>query len=123
MSLTSCRHNSNHKVKISRLLIHENSCPDKLKNPLATCPFNALHKFAPRNLEAHKKVCPNKPQVDENLEKELREFLANKLLSKEITKVTESDASQVNNSNNSTSCQNKIEGKFLFNLKKTNLRL
>jgi hypothetical protein len=88
MSLVQCRYNPNHQMKSSRLLIHEDKCPDRNSKLLKMCPYNPLHKVAPFNLESHKRDCPQRPKVDENLEKELKEYLRAQ--------------SQLNHNNNST---------------------
>jgi hypothetical protein len=75
MSLVSCRYNTNHKMKTSRLLIHEDSCPDRIGKMLKVCPFNPVHKVSPNNYESHKKACPQRPIVDQNLEKEMKEHI------------------------------------------------
>jgi len=63
-------------MKTSRLLIHEDNCPDKKSKVLKMCPFNPMHKMNPETYESHKKVCPQKPIVDKEIEKELKEYLA-----------------------------------------------
>jgi hypothetical protein len=86
MNLVSCRHNPNHKVKPSKLLIHEGNCPDRSKRPLSVCPYNPIHKVLPENIENHKRDCPNKPKVDKETEKEIREYIKSK--NAEKTKTT-----------------------------------
>lgn len=78
MSLASCRYNPNHKMKQTRLLIHEEQCPDKKGKVLKTCPFNPIHKVSPDNYDKHKKSCPNAPKVDKDLEDEMREYIRNR---------------------------------------------
>lgn len=82
MSIVQCRYNPNHKMKISRLLIHEDSCPDSKGKLLLSCPYNPVHKLKPGNFENHKKECPQRPKVDEQLEKEMREFMKNQTKTK-----------------------------------------
>lgn len=119
MNLTPCRHNPNHKVKISRLLIHENSCPERLTNPLATCPYNAIHKFPHSKLEHHKSACPNKPQVDKDVERELREFLAKQSSSKGNnsnnikTNISEINGNSINSINNQNRTNNENKNSII----------
>ncbi len=75
-------------MKSSRLLIHEDKCPDRNSKILKMCPYNPMHKVSPFNFEAHKRECPQRPKVDENLERELKEYLKTQC--------------HLNNNNNST---------------------
>lgn len=75
MSLVACRYNANHKMKSSRLLIHEDQCPDRKSKVLKICPFNPVHKLAPESFEKHKRECPHRPVIDTELEQELKEYL------------------------------------------------
>jgi len=63
-------------MKTSRLLIHEDSCPDKKSKFLKMCPYNPIHKMNPESYENHKMICPQRPIVDKAIEKELKEYLA-----------------------------------------------
>jgi len=88
-------------MKASRLLIHEDQCPDKHLNILKTCPYNPVHKLPLGSYVKHKKECPQRPQVDEDLEKELREYL-NQKGAKKFSNTTSSipiNEATVNNSN------------------------
>lgn len=80
MSLTQCRYNTNHKVKVTRLLIHEDSCPDRIKSNLKVCPYNPIHKVSVDKYEGHKRICDQRPKIDEDLEKEMKEYIKNKHL-------------------------------------------
>lgn len=75
--MISCRFNPNHKMKPSKLLPHEERCPDRRNKIFKTCPYNPLHKVGQENYDKHKRDCPDRPQVDENVEKELLDYLAN----------------------------------------------
>jgi hypothetical protein len=67
-------------VKQTRLLIHEDTCPDRIKSNLRICPYNPIHKISAEKYESHKKVCDQRPKIDEDLQKEMREFIKNKNL-------------------------------------------
>lgn len=77
MNLVACRYNPNHKMKQTRLLIHEESCPDKKGKNLKMCPYNPVHKVAPENYERHKQICDQRPKVDPEVEQELKAYLKN----------------------------------------------
>ena len=77
MNLVACRYNPNHKMKQTRLLIHEEQCPDKKGKNLKMCPFNPIHKVTVENYERHKQSCDQRPKVDAALEMELKEYLKN----------------------------------------------
>ena len=70
-----CRYNSNHKMKPSRLLIHEQKCPDRLKKQdlYRLCPYNPNHKIEKEKYEKHILECENKPKItleeQENVER------------------------------------------------------
>lgn len=85
MSLVACRYNPNHKMKPTRLLIHEGQCPDRYNKVLKVCPYNPVHKLSPEMYEKHKKECPQRPKIDEDVEKELKEYLQAKANCKVIT--------------------------------------
>lgn len=92
MSLVQCRYNPNHQMKSSRLLIHEDKCPDRNSKMLKMCPYNPIHKVSPFNYESHKRECPQRPKVDENLERELREYLRSQSeMNNNSTKVNTND--------------------------------
>ena len=66
--LVSCRYNKNHKVKRSRLVIHEYKCPDKDRNPdIIVSPFDPNEKINIKNYEKHCKKY--EPKIDEDLKK------------------------------------------------------
>jgi hypothetical protein len=77
-NLVACRYNPVHRMKSSRLLVHEEKCPDRRNKVLKICPYNPVHKVTPDQYEKHKRQCHNKPQVDPELEKELKDYLRNK---------------------------------------------
>jgi hypothetical protein len=77
MNLVACRYNPNHKMKQTRLLIHEEQCPDKKGKNLKMCPYNPIHKVTVENYERHKQSCDQRPKVDAALEMELKEYLKN----------------------------------------------
>ena len=70
-----CRYNPNHKMKPSRLLIHEQKCPDRLKKQdlYRLCPYNPNHKIEKEKYEKHILECENKPKItleeQENVER------------------------------------------------------
>ena len=76
--LVSCRYNKNHKVKKSKLFIHECKCSDKNNSNVVSCPFNSNHKINIKNLEKHKKICENKPKINNDFENKLNMFLNGK---------------------------------------------
>jgi hypothetical protein len=78
MNLVSCRYNPSHKMKITRLLVHENNCPDRRNVSLMVCPYNPLHKLSPEKYENHKSECPYRPKVDQSSEDLLCKFLEEK---------------------------------------------
>ena len=65
MSLVECRFNPNHKVKKSRILIHEMKCPDKIKkqNEFKLCPYNPYHYIKNELFEKHKLECDSRPKI------------------------------------------------------------
>ena len=75
MNMAVCRYNPNHKMKPSRLLIHEQKCPDRLKKQdlYRLCPYNPNHKIEKEKYEQHILVCENKPKItleeQENIER------------------------------------------------------
>jgi hypothetical protein len=77
MNLVACRYNPNHKMKQTRLLMHEETCPDKRGKNLKMCPYNPIHKIAPENYERHKQICDQRPKVDPQVEQELKAYLRN----------------------------------------------
>lgn len=103
MSLVKCRYNPNHQMKSSRLLIHEDKCPDRGSKILRACPYNPVHKVTPFNFEAHKRECPQRPIVDGNTERELKEYLRLKSeMSFNTTKITSNARTTISNEENLT---------------------
>ena len=88
MNLVSCRYNPNHKMKQTRLLIHEDTCPDSKGKTLKMCPFNPVHKLTPENYERHKQTCDQRPIVDKALEDELKEYLRSQIVEKNKPKIS-----------------------------------
>jgi hypothetical protein len=75
MNLVLCRYNPSHKMKVGKLLMHEDKCPDRHSKVLKMCPYNPLHKISPDNYENHKRICSNRPIIDKELQSDLKEFL------------------------------------------------
>ena len=74
--LVCCRYNKNHKVKRSRLVIHEYKCPDKDRNPdIIVSPFDPNEKINIKNYEKHCKKY--EPKIDEDLKKSIKEYIDN----------------------------------------------
>ena len=74
MNFSICRYNKNHKVKSSRIDIHEQKCPDRLKyqNKFKLCPYNPSHKIEKEYYEKHVLECPNKPKLTYEEEEDLK---------------------------------------------------
>ena len=70
-----CRYNKAHKVKRSRLFIHEMKCPDAKTSKLQTCPYNQQHKVSFENMDKHKRTCPDRPIIDEKLQEEMKNYI------------------------------------------------
>ena len=75
--LAICRYNKNHSTKPSRLIIHENNCPDRKTSNIISCPYNPIHKMKYSNLESHKACCAQRPIIDKDVEKEMIQFILN----------------------------------------------
>lgn len=73
--LKVCSYNKNHKIKASRLMIHESTCPDKDSSGLVNCPYNVAHKVKASNLGDHVKICPQKPKIDHDTHQEMLEYV------------------------------------------------
>ena len=73
MELVECRYNPNHIVKKSRIEIHEQKCPDRLKkqNEYKLCPYNPRHHIKKELFEKHKLECENRPKISIEEEKEI----------------------------------------------------
>ncbi len=75
--LVCCRYNKNHKVKRSRLVIHEYKCPDKDKNPnIIVSPFDPNEKIHIKNYEKHCKKYEQK--IDDELKEKMKEYIKDK---------------------------------------------
>ena len=74
MNLAICRYNKNHKVKPSRIDIHEQKCPDRIKyqNKFKLCPYNPSHKIEKDLYEKHILECPNKPKLTYEEEEDIK---------------------------------------------------
>lgn len=65
MSLVQCRYNPNHRMKKSRLEIHEQKCPDKHKCKIkyVYCPYDPTDLIKEEELESHKLICKYRPNI------------------------------------------------------------
>ena len=65
MDLVVCRFNPNHKVKKSRIQIHEQKCPDRIKyqDKYKLCPYNPNHHPRKESYEKHLLICDSKPNI------------------------------------------------------------
>lgn len=97
MSLVTCRYNETHRMKVAKLLSHEEKCPDKGKKTLKTCPYNMLHKMKPERFNNHLSKCPYKPQVDEDVEKEIRIYIEKLQIVDESSKDEDKMLNQMDN--------------------------
>ena len=75
--LVHCPFNKTHLVKRSRLITHKKICPDKGNKGIVQCPYNPSHNVAIENLEKHKAKCPDRVIINEDLEKEMEEYIRN----------------------------------------------
>ena len=75
MDMAVCRYNKAHKVKRSRLFIHEMKCPDAKTSKLQTCPYNQQHKVSFENMDKHKRTCPDRPIIDDKLQEEMKNYI------------------------------------------------
>ena len=57
--LSECRYNHHHKVKKTKLIIHELNCPDKTSE-IETCVFNVAHKYNVKDREIHRNTCESR---------------------------------------------------------------
>jgi hypothetical protein len=92
MNTVNCRYNPNHKVKKTKLLKHEETCPNRVGSDLQRCPFNPIHLMKPDRLELHKRECPDKPKIDDEVEKEIREYIN---LQKKETPIIEKECKKI----------------------------
>ncbi len=51
--LVSCRYNPNHKVKKSKLIIHEYKCPNRFNPNIIVCPFDPNEKIHINDYNKH----------------------------------------------------------------------
>jgi hypothetical protein len=72
--LVACRFNKNHKMKITKLIRHEDICPDK-SSDLLKCPYNPIHMLSADKFKSHLQVCNNRPHIDPNTKKEIKLYI------------------------------------------------
>ena len=91
MSLVCCRYNKNHKVKASRLQMHEAKCPDRVnsKIKLMQCPYNPNHQIEEKDFANHKKNCPDKPNITEDEKRDMDEAVSKINIDEERKKIEE----------------------------------
>lgn len=63
-NLVQCRYNKYHKVKRTKLVMHELDCPDK-RETIETCLLNPGHKYPVTEREIHKATCENWKRIFE----------------------------------------------------------
>lgn len=73
-NLGTCCYNKNHKVKKNKLYSHEQNCPDKKFSNLVQCQYDFNHKVKRSELDKHHRNCPNKPNLEEDVQREMLEF-------------------------------------------------
>ena len=71
--LVCCRYNPNHKVKKSRLTIHEYKCPDKNNSKVVVCPFDPNEKINVKDYDNH--VRKHQPKIDNNLKEAIQNYI------------------------------------------------
>ena len=96
--LVSCRYNPIHKVKRSRLMFHEEKCPNKNTDLIKTCLYNPNHKIHKNIFDEHLNTCPNRPNIDLEQQEKLKAYVENKQKQAEINKILYSQANLQNNS-------------------------
>jgi hypothetical protein len=74
-NLVQCRYNPNHKMKLAKLLKHEETCPEKCTKNFQKCPYNPLHLLNPDRFNTHLEVCPNRPIIDKEVKSEIRAYI------------------------------------------------
>lgn len=79
--LVCCRYNPSHRVKSSRLMFHEDKCPDKNNIKIRVCLYNPNHKVSREKFDQHLKECPNRPNIDNATEERMKLYVENKLKS------------------------------------------
>jgi len=73
--LVACRYNKNHKVKNSRLLFHERTCPNKDTEKVVVCSYDPSHKIKATLINEHEKTCPRRPKEDKDLLSEMEMYI------------------------------------------------
>ena len=73
MNLAQCRYNPAHKMKRSRLEIHEQKCPDrhKCKIKYVYCPYDPTDLIKEEDLESHKLICKYRPNITDKDQEEI----------------------------------------------------
>ena len=71
--LVCCRYNPNHKVKKSRLTIHEYKCPDKNNSKVVVSPFDPNEKINVKDYDEH--VRKHQPKIDNNLKEAIQNYI------------------------------------------------
>lgn len=119
--MSTCRYNKAHKVKRTRLFIHEAKCPDAKSSNLQTCPYNAQHKVSFENMETHKKKCPDKPQIDPKLLNEMKKYIQMVKENNEPPKADEIIEEDKNDQSNSSNSKNENESNEYINFNQLNV--
>ena len=101
---TTCRYNKNHKVLISRLILHESRCPDSKSKNLKTCPFNISHKISNEKFEKHVKNCPNRPKIEQSLKEQIFNYIKGKNNNEEVKNDVQIDNEKLINIDNIYNC-------------------
>lgn len=118
-SIVDCRYNKNHRIRQSRLLIHEQKCPDKKCSKMVNCPYNPRHKVSFLKFENHKKTCPDKPHLDELLQNEMQAYIQQMKKQSDEKKTQNSLPSQMKSTiSNQLSTQAKIQKNIIIEEKK-----
>lgn len=86
-NLVKCRYNPNHKVKSSRLIIHEQKCPDRFNGRVIQCPYNPNEKIRADLYEDHLTKCKYKPNISEKEKHELEEASVLNSIADEIDQI------------------------------------
>ena len=111
-SMLECRYNSNHRVKSSRLLMHEMNCPNKNTSNVKVCSFDATHKVHASQIASHEKNCPKRPKHDQDTLKEMEMFIESQnKIKKTASFVPNNNNNNINISVNSINSTNKTDKK------------
>ena len=94
--LVSCRYNPSHQVKPTRLMFHEEKCPNKNTNKIKVCPYNPNHKIPIENYDEHLNSCQNKIEDYFEILNELKKNSDNNLAMKK-SELKESSQKKMNN--------------------------